>query len=243
MKVAEKSNINWLEDRTILLAPTGSYAYGTNIDTSDRDYKGVCIPPVDYYLGLQSFNEYNTTGGKNFKNTKDDIDMIIMHINKFVKDARQGVPNNIELLFVRPQDYLKVTELGQVLIDHRHLFLSKHIQKKFSGYANSQIQKLKKSADNSSNDYDTKLFMHSIRLLTSAIEILETGDFSTFRPNRKLLLDCRNGKYTLAEAMEMVEWYNDQLKKAGETSSLPPTSDYEKVNQLLISINKEGLLL
>ncbi|KAB8130740.1 hypothetical protein F9U64_14000 [Gracilibacillus oryzae] len=242
MKEIEASNIDWLEDRTILLAPVGSYAYGTNTAQSDRDYKGICIPPVDYYLGLQSFNEYNTTGGKNFKNTKDDVDIIIMHINKFVKDAMQGVPNNIELLFVRPEDYLKVTESGQVLIDNRHLFLSKYIQKRFSGYAYSQIQKLKNGADHDGK-YDTKLFMHSIRLLTSAIEILNTGDFCTYRPNRKLLLDCRNGKYSLKEALEMIDIYNDELKTAGEQSALPATADYKKINNVLIDINRKALTL
>ncbi|USK36431.1 nucleotidyltransferase domain-containing protein (plasmid) [Bacillus sp. F19] len=100
----DQSNLKWLEDRTIILSPTGSYAYGTNTETSDKDYKGVCIPPIEYYLGLDAFNEYNTTGGKNFRNTKDDIDVSIIHINKFVKDAMQGVPNNIEILFVRPED-------------------------------------------------------------------------------------------------------------------------------------------
>lgn len=73
------SNLHWLEDSTIILAPTGSYAYGTNTEESDRDYKGVCIPPIDYYLGLESFNEYNNSGGKNFKNTKDDIDINITY--------------------------------------------------------------------------------------------------------------------------------------------------------------------
>lgn len=121
----EQSNLTWLEDRTIILSPTGSYAYGTNTDTSDKDYKGVCIPPVEYYLGLDSFNEYNTSGGKNFRNTKDDVDVNIIHVNKFVRDAMQSVPNNIEILFVRPEDYIKVTPLGQILIDNRHLFLSK----------------------------------------------------------------------------------------------------------------------
>ncbi|MGP4039786.1 nucleotidyltransferase domain-containing protein [Gracilibacillus sp. D59] len=249
MKELEKSNIEWLEDRTIILSPTGSYAYGTNTDNSDRDYKGVCIPPVDYYLGLHAFNEYNTTGGKNFKNTKDDVDISVIHINKFVKDAMQGVPNNIEILFVRQQDYLKVTELGQVLIDHRKLFLSKHIYKRFGGYAYSQIQKLKNKNDTDRTaltnlyDYDTKLFMHSIRLLTSAIEILETGDFHTYRPNRQLLLDCRNGKYSLSEALEMIEMYDNQLTIAWNKSELPETPDYDKINQLLIGINKRGLVI
>lgn len=243
----KQSNLVWLEERTIILAPTGSYAYGTNIETSDKDYKGICIPPIEYYLGLESFNEYNTSGGKNFKNTKDDIDISIMHINKFVKDAMQGVPNNIEILFVRREDYLKVTPLGQRLIDHRHLFLSKHIQKRFSGYAYSQIQKLKDKKLNGIGEqdfgYDTKFFMHSIRLLTSAIEILETADFSTFRPNRQLLLDCRNGKYSFEEAIEMIEMYDQQLKISLGKSELPNEPDYKKINELLMEMNKEGLKL
>lgn len=247
----DQSNLEWLEDRTIILSPTGSYAYGTNVETSDKDYKGVCIPPVDYYLGLESFNEYNTSGSKNFKNTKDDTDVSIIHINKFVKDAMQGVPNNIEILFVRPEDYIKVTPLGKVLIENRHLFLSKMIQKKFGGYAYSQIQKLKNKKSNGTGrqdlielyDYDTKFFMHGVRLITSAIEILDTGDYSTFRPNRELLLDCRNGKYTFEEALEMIEHYDNELKFAVERSALPKTPDYHTINDMLIEINRAGLQL
>lgn len=243
------SNLEWLEQRTIILAPTGSYAYGTNTETSDKDFKGVCIPPIDYYLGLEVFNEYNNSGGKNFKNTKDDVDVNIIHVNKFVKDAMSGVPNNIEILFVRQEDYLKVTPLGQLLIDNRDMFLSKLIQKKFGGYAYSQIQKLKNKKSNGTGrtdlvekfQYDTKFFMHSVRLLTSAIEILETGSYSTYRPNRQLLLDCRNGKYTFEEALEMVEMYDAQLKSALENSPLPKTPDYQRINDLLIQINREGL--
>ncbi|PAK28276.1 hypothetical protein CJ467_21610 [Bacillus velezensis] len=247
----EKSNLSWLDERTIILSPTGSYAYGTNTEDSDRDFKGVCIPPEEYYLGLESFNEYNTSGGKNFKNTKDDVDISIIHVNKFIKDAMSGVPNNIEILFVSPDKYLKLTRLGQKIIDSRHLFLSKLIQKRFGGYANSQIQKLKNKVSNGSGrqdlieqyGYDTKFFMHGVRLLTSAIEILKTGDFSTYRTNRELLLDCRNGKYSFEEAMQMIEEYDAQLKVAAANSDLPNAPDYKKINQLLIEINKEGLEL
>ena len=245
------SHLEWLEDRTILLAPTGSYAYGTNTEDSDRDYKGVCVPPIEYYLGLETLNEYNNSGGKNFKNTKDDVDVNIIHVNKFVKDAMQGVPNNIEILFVRQEDYLKVSPPGQKLIDNRHLFLSKLLQKRFGGYAFSQIQKLKNKKSKGSGrqdliekfSYDVKFFGHAVRLLTSAIEILDTGDFSTYRPNRQLLLDCRKGKYTFDEALEMVEEYDEQLKASLEKSHLPKKPDYEKINQLLIEINKEGLAI
>lgn len=230
----------WLEERTILLALTGSYAYGTNTLESDRDYKGICIPPLDYYFGLNAFHQYDTSGGKNFKNTKDDTDITIFHITKFVKNAMKGVPNNIELLFLRRQDYIKLTELGKMLIEHRHLFLSKQIYQKFAGYAYSQRKQLINSHNPKNNKYDTKLFMHTVRLLTSAIEILETGDFHTYRSNRQELLDCRNGKYTFTEALQLIETYHLQLTRAYEKSKLQETPNQERINELLIDMNLRG---
>ncbi|MGG4106746.1 nucleotidyltransferase domain-containing protein [Paenibacillus lautus] len=246
-----EEHIEWIEDRTILLSVTGSYAYGTNTENSDKDFKGVCVPPIEYYLGLDSFNEYNTTGGKNFKNTKDDVDISILHVNKFVKDAMHGVPNNIELLFVRPEDYLKLTPLGQRLIDNRHLFLSKNLKKKFGGYAFSQIQKMKIRKNNGTgrqeiveeHGYDTKFFMHAVRLLTSAIDVLRTANFTTYRPNREFLLECRNGKFTFDEAVEIIKDYDNELEIAYGTSELPKLPDYKKINNLLIEIYKEALEL
>lgn len=242
----------WLEERTILLAPTGSHAYGTNTPTSDRDYKGVCVPPKEFFLGLNAFNEYDTSGGKNFKNTKDDIDVNIIHITKFVKDATQGVPNNIDILFVRPEDYMKLTEFGQILVDNRHLFLSKAIYSKFRRYAHAQKHRMiiKKSNGTGRQDliqehgYDTKFFMHIARLQTSAIEILKTGDYSTFRPNRDFLLNCRNGEYTFEQALKIVEDLDRELEEANETCTiLPDTPDFQKVNDMLIDLNERALYL
>lgn len=239
----------WLEERTILLGLTGSKAYGTDTEESDTDYKGVCIPPVDYYLGLETFNEYNNSGGRNFKNTKDDVDVNILHLSKFVKDAMQGVPNNIELLFLRKEDFVTLTPIGERLVENRHLFLSKQIQRKFGGYAYSQMKKLENKKSNGSarqdlvdaHGYDTKFAMHSVRLLTSAIEILETGTFSTYRPNRDLLKSIRSGHYSFEEVMQMIKEYDALLNEAAEQSTLPKSPDYHAINTLLIELNAEGL--
>ncbi|UNY39874.1 nucleotidyltransferase [Bacillus phage vB_BauM_KLEB27-3] len=248
-KLIIESQFNWLEDRTIILGLTGSHAYGTNTPESDKDFKGICVPPKDYFVGLNSFNEYNNTGGKNFKNTKDDLDINIIHITKFVRDAMKGVPNNIELLCLRNKDYLKITSVGQKLIDNKNLFFSKNIVNKFAGYAHSQMKKLKEKSSNGSArkdliemyGYDTKFFMHCIRLLTSAIEILETCDYSTYRPNRQLLLDCRSGKFTFDQALEMIVSYEQDLKNAALSSTIPNEPSFNDINNLLIEIIEESL--
>lgn len=246
----EKVRFPWLEERTILLAPTGSTVYGTNIEeVSDDDYIGICIPPKSYYLGLNSFNEYSNTNGKNFRNKKGDIDLVIQHINKFIKNAIQGVPNNIEILFLNPDQYVILTSLGKVLIDNRKLFLTKLIKDKYDNFADAQIKKLKTKKLRSTGrieliekyGYDTKFFSHAVRLLTSAIEILETGDYVALRPNREFLKECRLGKYTLEETFKIVDDLRRKLNDAYLKSKLPEEPDYEAINNLLIEINERAL--
>ncbi len=245
-ELTSKEDTSWLDKRTILLAQTGSFAYGTNTENSDKDFKGICIPPIDYFLGLNSFNEYNTSGGKNFKNTKDDIDVNIIHINKFVMDAIKGTPNNIELLFIEKNEYIRLTELGEMLVDNRHLFISKNLKHKFKGYAKGELDKMEKLGRVELIEkfgYDTKMFMHSVRLMTSAIEILKTGTFTTRRPNSEFLLECRNGKYTLGQARSMITELEQELESVYTSSTIPEQPDLDKINSLLISINEKALYM
>lgn len=244
------NDIPWMESSLILLTMTGSYAYGTNTENSDHDYKGICIPPIEYYLGLKSFNEYNTAGGKNWKNGKDDVDVSILHLNKFVSDAMQGVPNNIEMLFVREEDIIYCNAIGRELIDNRDLFLTKAIRKKFGGYANGLKHKLINGVNrNNRSDlivkygYDTKAAMHCMRLFIGAISILKSGDYSTYmcERDRELLLAIRNGSYSLQSIIELIEDKDKIMSYWLEHSELRENADYEVVNNLLIRLNKKGM--
>ena len=249
MELNFKDDLEWLNSRTILLAITGSTAYGTNVESSDTDYRGVCIPPQEYLLGLKTFSEYNTTGGKKFKNTKDDIDIAITHLNQFVNEAMKGVPNNIEILFTKPEHIIIKNEFGDELISHRYDFLTKALKHKFGGYAHSQKQKIAIKSSNGTGrqdliqkyGYDTKFAAHAIRLLTSGIEILKTGDFSTFRPNREELLAIRNGRYTEKQIMNIIDDLDIELNELYETSTIPHSPDYEKINNWLIELNRKAL--
>lgn len=128
-----RTNMPWLEARTILLVQHGSHAYGTNLPTSDTDYKGVAVPPREYFLGFsQKFEQAESK----------EPDLVIYDIRKFFQLARDCNPNIIEVLWGERVDDVILTPEGRLLVDNRDLFLSKKARHTFSGYALAQLKRI-----------------------------------------------------------------------------------------------------
>lgn len=130
-----EGNLAWIHDRTILLTKHGSHAYGLATETSDLDLKGVAIPPREYVLGFV----------KNFEQleTREPCDMVIYELRKFCRLAADCNPNIIEVLWTDPSDHLLRTPLGDKLVEARASFLSRKARHTFSGYAMSQLKRIK----------------------------------------------------------------------------------------------------
>jgi predicted nucleotidyltransferase len=127
-----------VEQNTIFLTIAGSRAYGTNIATSDYDYRGVCIVPdksLYFGTGLNKFSQMD----KGF-----DDDKVIYDIRKFIALAIENNPNIIELLFTNEQHYIISTKWFNKIIKHRDKFLSKNIKYRFSGYSFAQLKRIKR---------------------------------------------------------------------------------------------------
>lgn len=129
----DKFSQEWLKDSTIYLTKHGSYAYGTNIESSDQDFKGVAIPPLEYFLGYaQKFEQAES----------HQPDLVIYDIRKFFKLAADCNPSIIEVLFTDECDHLINSTAGVTLLVKRQLFLSKKAKFTFSGYAISQLKRI-----------------------------------------------------------------------------------------------------
>ena len=129
-------NMSFVTTNTILLSKAGSHSYGTNTADSDEDFKGCVIAPKEYYFSAI----------KNFEQAElksPNPDCTLYDLRKFIKLCTNCNPNVIESLFVREQDYIHVSPIGQKLIDNRDLFLSKKIKFTTMGFAFSQIAKIK----------------------------------------------------------------------------------------------------
>jgi predicted nucleotidyltransferase len=129
-----KGGLSWLPQHTLYVTVHGSHAYGTNVETSDIDLRGIAIATKNHYLGwLSTFEE----------NHQHEPDFVIFELKKFFKLAADANPNALELLFTDPEHHLLVTPLGQKLIDNRDKFLSQKAIHTFSGYARSQLRRIR----------------------------------------------------------------------------------------------------
>lgn len=144
---------NHLGDNIVLLAYGGSIAYGTNIETSDTDIRGIAINSADEILL-----------GRDFEQVEDKAtDTKIYSFNKMIKLLSSANPNIIEILGCKPEHYLKITDIGQLILDNKDIFLSKVVVHSFGGYAHSQLRKLdNKSARSLNQTEKEKHILNSI---------------------------------------------------------------------------------
>ena len=110
----------------------GSYAYGTNVEGSDIDVRGVALNSTTDILGRSNFEQMidNTT------------DTVIYAFNKIVRLLENCNPNVIELLGCHPETYYIYHPIGRALINRRKMFLSQKAVYSFGGYATQQLRRL-----------------------------------------------------------------------------------------------------
>ncbi|MEI3651617.1 MAG: nucleotidyltransferase domain-containing protein [Dolichospermum lemmermannii FEM_B0920] len=131
-----------VEQRTIFVGLAGSHGYGLNRPESDYDYRGVFIAPKRYYLGFDSIEQKDSGWDEPgiFPFIDGNEDTVIYELRKVIHLLAGANPNVLELLWLTNYPFL--TNVGQHLINHRHLFLSKKVKHTYSGYAFAQIKKM-----------------------------------------------------------------------------------------------------
>jgi predicted nucleotidyltransferase len=166
-----------LDEWCILHAWRGSIAHGMYVPGSDpnsiddKDTMAICVPPLDYYLGLR---EYGSRGTVEIK--EGEWDVVIYEARKVVRLLAQGNPNVLSLLWLPENLYISRTDAGRLLIDNRDVFTARSVYMSFVGYAKAQMKKMTQGAFQGymgerrkrlveQFGYDTKNAAHLIRLL------------------------------------------------------------------------------
>lgn len=116
----------------ILLGVAGSYAYGTNNKDSDIDIRGIALNQKADLLGMTHFEQY----------TDENTDTTIYSFRKMIHLLMRCNPNTCEILGLKKEHYLILSDIGQELLDHKSIFLSKLAIHSFGGYAGQQLRRL-----------------------------------------------------------------------------------------------------
>jgi len=214
---------------------TGSRLYGTfynkgdnplNLEyESDYDYRGIFIAPMETKVGLYDKVEVIKV---------DECDIEYFEIKKFFELALENNPNIMDILFA-PKDFHKsITDKGLEIWNNRHLFLSKKLKFTFSGYALSQLKRIR-----GHNKWITKYpkYNEVLEILTDLFDSGEIdfeyikayfgGDVAKYvtKEDEKINTKCDHSK----------EYYNNRLDKYNDTVkdySLPDIKDYITVESI-----------
>lgn len=115
-----------------LLGYGGSHAYGTDNEYSDIDIRGIATN-----------SKRNILTGNDFEQVVEiNTDTTIYSFNKIIKLLCACNPNTIEILGLKQEHYLFLTNVGREILANKTLFLSKKAVHSFGGYANAQLRRL-----------------------------------------------------------------------------------------------------
>ena len=90
----------------LLLVRSGSWAYGTNIETSDEDFRGIFIIPEKYLFLLR--NKYVpqlSFGGTNEKGDKKE-DNVFFELGGFFELLQSSNPNILEMINILDENLI-----------------------------------------------------------------------------------------------------------------------------------------
>lgn len=133
MKVRTKEQL--MQDNLLVKHKAGSYAYGTNIESSDEDYRGIfCGDKINILTPFFPIKEVEDSSEEDTK---------FLELRHFMKLCLDCNPNIIETCFVSKDDILFTTPGYELLRSNRQALLSSKVAFTFTGYAHSQLSRLK----------------------------------------------------------------------------------------------------
>ena len=239
-----------LSEWAIISAYRGSTVHGTYLGTKDihatddKDVMVVCVPPKDYYLGFDTHG----LGKKGVKEVfKGQWDIVCYETRKAISLLEKGNPNMLMLLWLKEENYMKVSAAGQLILGHRSYFNGKHVYSSFVGYARGQMHRMTHGAHQGymgakrkelfrRYGYDVKNASHVVRLLRMALEYLMTGELNVFREDASELIDIKRGKWSIGEVESEAARLFNLCDQALIASDLPPRPDRKTISDLCVDV-------
>lgn len=214
----------------VLVGVGGSRAYGLATVDSDVDYRGCYVAPTREFFRLVTPQETYD---------RHDPDVALHEVGKLLRLAAAANPTVLEVFFY--SEYAVRTDIGDLLIENRHLFITEKIRTSHVGYANSQFERLKKRQSSFSADTRKRTAKHArhlLRLVKQAEQALTTGIFDITVVDREEIFTF--GELPYADMVRLAEKEIERV--ANVPTDLPAGPDLEAIDALLVEIRETSLL-
>lgn len=130
-----KSAQELMQRNTLVKHYAGSISYGTALPDSDVDLRGIfCANPINVRTPFFPVGEATAS---------DEEDTKLYELSHFMKLCVDCNPNIVETLWTSREDITFTTDAYELLRQHRQELLSQKIAYTTSGYAISQLRRIK----------------------------------------------------------------------------------------------------
>lgn len=210
-----------LGNNIILLTTGGSHAYGTNIDTSDLDIRGITIESPKEIIGLSNFEQFENR----------ETDTVIYGLRKVISLMLNCNPNVIEMLGTNEEQLFICNKYGHMLRDNISLFLSKKAIHSFGGYATAQLRRLQNALARDSYPQSEKE-KHILNSIINQMHSLEENYTKLGNGHLNLYLDDSNKEDFDREIFMDIELKHCPLRdfKSIHSEMNNVVKDYSKLN-------------
>ncbi|MGW4225470.1 nucleotidyltransferase domain-containing protein [Streptomyces bauhiniae] len=211
-----------VRDHTVYACVMGSRAFGLATDASDTDRRGVFLAPTPLFWRFEKPPTHVEGPGE---------ERFSWELERFCELALRANPNILECLHSPLVEHLDDT--GRELLSLRGAFLSRQVHATFTGYALGQRRKL--DADiRVTGAPRWKHAMHLLRLLTSARDLLRTGELRLdVGEEREALLAVKRGEVGWPEIEARMARLADETDAALRHTPLPAEPDEPRVADFL----------
>ncbi|MGW3358921.1 nucleotidyltransferase domain-containing protein [Streptomyces bungoensis] len=211
-----------VRDHTIYACVMGSRAFGLATETSDTDRRGVFLAPTPLFWRFEKPPAHVEGPGE---------ERFSWELERFCELALRGNPNVLECLHSPLVEHLDDT--GRELLSLRGAFLSRQVHDTFTRYALGQRRKL--DADvRTTGAPRWKHAMHLLRLLTTARDLLRTGELRIdVGDGREALLAVKRGEVPWAEVEARMARLATATEEALRRTPLPAEPDRARVSDFL----------
>ena len=211
-----------LGSRIMLLGVSGSYGYGTNREGSDIDFRGVTLNLPSDLIGLTSFDQYEDP----------NTDTVIYSFNKLVNLLLNCNPNTIEILGLDDDQYVIKTPVGQELLDHRQLFLSKRAAASFGHYADAQLRRLQNAIARDTLSQPSRE-EHILKSVNHALDDFNRRQQDEYKTGAKLYIDTAETEGLETEIFLDADFRHYPLRRYNDMMNTlhSVVRDYDKIGK------------